>query len=80
MDEKLNNLNYSDYNHVVRFEKRKRNVYSDCQTKRLEEIFEQTHYPDSTLRIELSHSLNISLNRIQIWFQNRRAKFKKIGN
>ncbi len=32
-----------------------------------EEVFEQTHYPDSAIREQLSANLNLSVSRIQIW-------------
>ena len=54
-----------------------RNMFSYSQIEILENIFEQTHYPDSTMREKLSAHLGINASRIQVWFQNRRAKFRK---
>ena len=53
-----------------------RNMFSYSQIEILENIFEQTHYPDSTMREKLSGHLGINSSRIQVWFQNRRAKVK----
>jgi hypothetical protein len=54
-----------------------RNMFSYNQIEILENVFEQTHYPDSTMREKLSKHLGINASRIQVWFQNRRAKFRK---
>lgn len=54
-----------------------RNMFNYSQIEILETIFEQTHYPDSTMREKLSAQLGINPSRIQVWFQNRRAKFRK---
>ena len=40
--------------------------------------FERTHYPDVNIIDRLSSLLNLSTERISVWFQNRRARFKKI--
>ena len=58
--------------------KRIRNMFSPKQIELLEKVFEQTHYPDSTIRESLSARLNLSSIRIQTWYQNRRAKFRKL--
>ena len=60
--------------------KRIRNMFNTKQIEILEKVFEQTHYPDSTMREQLSKSLNLSAGRIQVWFQNRRAKYKKLDS
>lgn len=43
----------------------------------LERVFEQEELPSRTRRKELANELGFSPRRIQIWFQNRRAKSKK---
>jgi hypothetical protein len=43
----------------------------------LEATFERTHYPEIRTVDDLSSELNLSIERISIWFQNRRARFKK---
>jgi hypothetical protein len=60
--------------------KRIRNMFSPKQIEILEKVFEQTHYPDSAIRESLSVRLNLSSIRIQTWYQNRRAKFRKLDS
>jgi hypothetical protein len=40
-------------------------------------VFLKTHYPEVHLVDKLSERLVLSIERISVWFQNRRAKFKK---
>ena len=65
--------------HQKDFAKRRtRHNFSSCQTKALEESFDLvTHYPDFNAMDELSQSLELPVERIQVWFQNRRAKFRR---
>ncbi len=60
--------------------KRTRKMFNQNQIDILENVFEQTHYPDSSVRFNLSSRLNLSLARVQIWFQNRRAKYRKLDS
>jgi hypothetical protein len=43
----------------------------------LEATFERTHYPEIRAVDDLSSELSLSIERISVWFQNRRARFKK---
>ena len=45
----------------------------DC----LEAIFQKSHYPEVHVVDRISEKLGLSIERISVWFQNRRAKFKK---
>ena len=43
----------------------------------MEATFQKTHYPDVAVVDRLSQVLNLGTERISIWFQNRRARYKK---
>ena len=57
--------------------RRLRTSFTHSQIELLESIFKHTHYPDASLRENVSQSTSLSDNKIQIWFSNRRAKWRK---
>ncbi|XP_051007573.1 homeobox protein NOBOX [Acomys russatus] len=60
------------------FRKKTRTLYRSDQLEDLERIFQEDHYPDSDKRHEIAQMVGVTPQRIMVWFQNRRAKWRKV--
>ncbi|KAL5013985.1 hypothetical protein ScPMuIL_008255 [Solemya velum] len=57
--------------------KNTRTKYKPSQINRLERLFHENQYPDSDVVEKLATELEVTEGRIRVWFQNKRARWRR---
>ncbi len=57
--------------------RRLRTIFSNKQIEILERAYVKSKYPDACVKREISREAKLPIERVQVWFQNKRTRDKK---